>query len=465
MLKKLTVLNLKGCKNLKSLPRKFEIESLKILILSNCSKIKTIPEFGENMGHVTKLYLDGTAITKLPTSIGNLSGLALLNVRDCKNLMTLPSTFFNMTWLKNLNLCGCSKLLKNLGSAVSVDLKGQVASSNDIFETSKTIAFCRFQLLPFYPSSKSMGLLLSSLFGLSSLVKLNLSNCNLKEILNDIGCLFSLKRLDLSGNNFGCLPESMAQLSNLNELIVDNCTSLQSFPKLPLNLGYIDGFGCSSLETLPDLLRPNSSFEPFLALSNCSKLSDNQGFIDLFFATIKKSPQGLSPNYGDKGYGLLFPGSEIPEWFSHQCMGHEVNIMEPFSHLCNDWIGIAVCLVLCSLPRYQIQSDYPICFRLITNGNPMYFTLEVSNNMVALSDHIWLWYFLPQNFEIWIQNNRKSLWECDAKGFRNIVVKIDNEGSSLVKKCGLRVVYKKDIEDFNGSMVQCSNSSIIPYEF
>ena len=113
-------------------------------------------------------------------------------------------------------------------------------------------------------SSDSMGLLLSSLFGLSSLNKLNLSNCNLKEIPNDIGCLFPLKCLDLSGNNSGCLQESIAQLFILNFLAVDNCTSHQSFPKLPLNMGYIHGFGCSLLETLPDLLRPNSSFEPKL---------------------------------------------------------------------------------------------------------------------------------------------------------------------------------------------------------
>ena len=118
--------------------------SLKILILSDCSKIKTILEFGENMGHVTKLYLDGTAIIKLPISIGNLSGLASLNVRDCKNLMSLPSTFFNMTWLKDLDLCGCSKLLENLGRAESVDVNGQVASSNAIFETFKKIAFGGF---------------------------------------------------------------------------------------------------------------------------------------------------------------------------------------------------------------------------------------------------------------------------------------------------------------------------------
>ena len=216
--KKLALLNLKGCKNLRRLPRKFEMESLEILILSDCSKIKTIPEFGENMGCVTKLYLNGTAITKLPTSIGNLSGLASLNVRDCKNLMSLPSTFFNMTWLKDLNLCGCSKLLENLGSGESVEVNEQIASSNAIFETFKKIAFRGFQLLPFYPmlrSSEPMGLL----FGLSSLTKLNLRNCNLKEIPSDIGCLFSLKDLDLSGNNFGCLLDSRKILCLMNRAI------------------------------------------------------------------------------------------------------------------------------------------------------------------------------------------------------------------------------------------------------
>ncbi|XP_030936791.1 TMV resistance protein N-like isoform X1 [Quercus lobata] len=212
MLKKLTVLNLKGCKNLKSLPRKFEMKSLKILILSNCLKIKTIPEFGENMGRVKDLYLNGTAITKLPTSIGNLSGLVSLDVRDCKNLMSLPSTFFGLTGLKDLNLSGCAKLQENLGPGESFDGIGQMPSYNTVFKTFKKIAFGGFQLLPFYPlsrSSESMGLLSSSLFGLSSLIKLNLSYCNLKEIPNDIACLFSLKCLILRGNNFSCLPESI----------------------------------------------------------------------------------------------------------------------------------------------------------------------------------------------------------------------------------------------------------------
>ena len=178
--------------------------------------------------------------------------------------------------------------------------------------------------------------------------------------------------------------------------------------------------------------------------------------------------QGLSPNYHGEKYDVVFPGSEMPEWFSHHCMGNEVNIMEPFSHLCNDWIGIAVCIAFCSLTCRQINYG-PVRFRLRVSGKDMSFVGDegriwyhyLVDGMVALSDHIWLLYLLPQL--IW-EDDRKSLWECDANGFREIGIKIDNTDSGLVKKCGLRVVYKKDIEDLNGNVVQSSNNSIIPYE-
>ena len=135
-----------------------------------------------------------------------------------------------------------------------------------------------------------------------------------------------------------------------------------------------------------------------------------------------------------------------------------MNIMEPFSHLCNDWIGIAVCVVLCSLLHHQIQSHHPIKCTVIVNGINFNF---VSSKIVALPDHIFLYYLLPQLYLR--EEDKKSLWECDANGFYKIGIKIDNTPSSLVKKCGLRVVYKKDIEDFNSTMAQCSNNSIIPY--
>ena len=88
------------------------MKSLETLILSRCSKIliKKIPKFGKNMQCVLKVYLDGIAITKLPTSIGHLTGLTLLNVRDCNSLTCLPSTLFNLKLLKDVNISRCSKL-------------------------------------------------------------------------------------------------------------------------------------------------------------------------------------------------------------------------------------------------------------------------------------------------------------------------------------------------------------------
>ena len=80
--KKLTLLNIESCKNLNCLPSKIEMESLEILILSGCSKLKRIPEFMGNIERLRILHLDGTSITELPSSIEHLinhAGLKILN--------------------------------------------------------------------------------------------------------------------------------------------------------------------------------------------------------------------------------------------------------------------------------------------------------------------------------------------------------------------------------------------------
>ena len=116
-----------------------------------------------------------------------------------------------------------------------------------------------------------------------------------------------------------------------------------------------------------------------------------------------------------------------------------MNIMEPFSHLRNEWIGIAVCVVLCHCQEVT-------CF-LIVNGQAIIFSASIS---VALSNNIWLFYLLPQSRN-YSESFRKSLWECDVNGFRKIAIKFCDRDPSLVKKCGLPVVYKS-IEDLNRTM-------------
>ena len=172
--------------------------------------------------------------------------------------------------------------------------------------------------------------------------------------------------------------------------------------------------------------------------------------------------QGLSPQIADNKYGIVIPGIEIPEWFTHLSMGDEANIKEP-SNLCNEWMGIALCVVFCSHPHHQIDNQNGrLSFRLTANGNGNLTAPGISSIPYVLSDHLWLLYLSPSFYR---ETERKLLWECDANGFSQIGIRINTDDSGLeVKKCGFRMVYKKDIEDLNRITDQCSNNSITPYD-
>ena len=112
VLKRLILLNFKDCISLRHLPREFETESLEILNLSGCSKIKKIPEFVKNMQQLRELYLNGTAIEKFPSSIKHVTGLSLLDLSHCQKLEQLPDINFMLESPKIIVL-GCSKLDKS----------------------------------------------------------------------------------------------------------------------------------------------------------------------------------------------------------------------------------------------------------------------------------------------------------------------------------------------------------------
>ncbi|XP_075648783.1 TMV resistance protein N-like [Castanea sativa] len=495
--KKITIVNLSGCKNLTSLPSKFEMECLQELNLCRCSKIKKIPEFSRNMKLVRRLYLSDTAITTLPTSIEHLTSLYWLYLSNCKNLVHLPDTIFNLKLITIVYLQGCSKLDRlpeNLGNAES--LRGlylgetairKVPSSIGLLKHLDSLNFrgCKglssnkswYEFLPFYSKPTiphPIDLLFSSL-SLSpaySLSDLSLRDCNLKAISNDIGPLFNLYWLDLSGNDFVCLPESIIRLSNLQKMhlnnctkmFLNNCTSLRSLPKLPLNILHVEAEGCISLEMLPDPLKPSNSLEPSLYLQNCFQLANNQSCIDWFISGIKKSLK-LSPSLPLKfpeTYSILIPGSEIPEWFSHQSMGNEVKIKQP-SHLHKN-MGIAICVVFCT----NSADRYP-SYTLIANGKEFYISFCSSIDKFS-SDHVSLVYVVPLYDEkdpnlLGGKGPLAILWKGEVNGFSQIRIQIETRGSRVkIKKWGIRMIHKKDIEDLDRTIVQYSNSSITPYD-
>ena len=80
-------LDLRNCKNLSSLSNACCcLMSLKILTLSGCSKLNTLPENLGNIEGLEELDLSGTAITGLPLSVVHLKNLKILSLRGCVGL-------------------------------------------------------------------------------------------------------------------------------------------------------------------------------------------------------------------------------------------------------------------------------------------------------------------------------------------------------------------------------------------
>ncbi|KAH9714408.1 ADP-ribosyl cyclase/cyclic ADP-ribose hydrolase [Citrus sinensis] len=122
----LILLTLKYCKNLSSLPVTISsLKCLRNLKLSGCSKLKKFPQI-VGMEGLSELYLDGTSITEVPSSIELLPGIELLNLNDCKNLVRLPRSINGLKALKTLSLSGCCKL-ENVP-----DTLGQVESLEEL---------------------------------------------------------------------------------------------------------------------------------------------------------------------------------------------------------------------------------------------------------------------------------------------------------------------------------------------
>ena len=266
-------------------------------------------------------------------------------------------------------------------------------------------------------SPDPLEMLLTSLSeGSCSLNKLDLSYCNLNGFSDRIGCLPSLEKLILCGNKFSYLPESIAQLSNLLDLILIDCPSLQSLPKLPHRME-------SHFERW---FNPTIWGQNAYSITYVRKESP-QLSLDDFIATI----------YGvvSRQVKLTF-GSEIPEWFELQNIGAEINIEVP-SHLCNELAGIASCAVICC--RQPVDIAQLDCY-FIYNGKIIESSLLTAPMLQDLSDRLFLAYYprAESNWKIYVVNR-----------FAKFGIRYQAHGSGMeVKECGIRLVYKKEIESF-----------------
>ncbi|KAH9781801.1 ADP-ribosyl cyclase/cyclic ADP-ribose hydrolase [Citrus sinensis] len=457
----LVSLNLKDCRNLTTLPITIgNLECLQTLVLSGCSKIVKFPETVISVEDLSELFLDRTSITEVPSSIELLTKLQWLNLNDCRSLVRLPSSINGLTSLKTLNLSGCFKLenvpetLRQIESLEKLDISGtairQPLSSIFLMKNLKELScrgckgspssaswFLRFPINLMRWSSNPVALSFpSSLSGLCSLTKLDISDCDLGEgaIPSSIGDLCSLEELHLSGNNFFTLPASIYRLSSLLGIDLKECKMLQNLPRLPASIHWISLNGCVSLETLSDVLNLNEHQLPHLILNcvDCLKLAGNY---DLALSLLKEYIKNSEGPWRD--FCIVVPGSEIPEWFEYQNNeGSSITISTPPKTYKNSkLVGYAMCCVFhvpkYSLPYYIRPLPYPV-HGLSINRKPttpalggIYLRKQFGQ---AMSDHLFLYY---------LKRERISKVEFSSRS-----------GLEL-KRCGLHPIYVHEGDKFN----------------
>jgi len=254
-LRQLKWLNLHDCKSLERLVDEMRLESLEYLNLSGCSRLNKLPDFVGNMTSLHELYLDGTTIKELPLSFKTLSSLVSLNISDCSRLEKIPKNFISgMECLKHLWVAGSgsdliSLLMPNWFSSLS-SLRELDFSNCNLSDGAIPNDLCWLSSLEILILSGNKFTRIPDIWQLSKLEKLNLSYCNLLDgaIPNDLSGVSSLRFLKLSGNNFTRMPDSVAQLSLLLGLDLEDCSWLQVLPKLPLGLACLFIKACPSLK-------------------------------------------------------------------------------------------------------------------------------------------------------------------------------------------------------------------------
>ncbi|XP_052191346.1 disease resistance protein RPV1-like isoform X5 [Diospyros lotus] len=276
--KRLTVLNLRGCKNLKVLPTRWWLKSLKKLVLSDCSRLENISEVLASATEcLVWLELDNTCVKEL--LVEHLINLESIKLRDCKELTSLSSGICGLKRLENLLVSGCSKLSKlpeNIGGLESLlELRADLTAIKQLpfsIIHLKKLVYLSFQgckggvtsslwnsqnsSCPIWKDSQDlMGFELPPLSGLSSLVTLILSDCIFSEgcLPNDLGSLSSLSYLNLSGSNIISLPDSIGGLGQLSYLNLSGCNII-SLPDSIGGLGQLSylNLSGSNIISLPD---------------------------------------------------------------------------------------------------------------------------------------------------------------------------------------------------------------------
>ncbi|TQE04832.1 hypothetical protein C1H46_009546 [Malus baccata] len=302
-LKKLSLVNLTGCKNLISLPGDFyRSESVQTLVLDFCEQFSELSEDLGNMISLRVLKASETAIIQVPRSTVRLKNLTHLSL-----IGGLPSKRAKF----GLQI---RDMLQGFDSLTNLDLLFQRLSDN--------------------PLPKGFG------------------------------SLISLQDLDLSSNDFHTLP-SLSDLSKLESLRLDFCLNLHTIYGLPTNLKFLYASCCHRLVTMPNFSKMSNMRElnvrdshKLTEIPDLDKSLNSMTWIDMTDCAeltadfMRKVLKGwTSCGYG----GIFFKGNYVPDWFEFVNDGNKVSF-DIFPSDGRNFEGLTLLCFYCFIPEYSIHS-------------------------------------------------------------------------------------------------------------
>ncbi|XP_031280190.1 disease resistance-like protein DSC1 [Pistacia vera] len=449
---------------LDSLPSNFEVENLFALIMP-WSKIKQLwngLQHLEKLKHINLinskhliripdlslapnleiLILQGcTSLIEVHSSIQYLNKLVILNLKGCKSLNSLPANM-QSKFLTVLILSGCSNLKKAPKIKCNMEyvyFDGTSITELPLIENPARLRWLylddcpRLESLPsnicelktltgLYELSLSGYRIVKSewplLIDLSFLPVLNLSHCQIMSLPYTSGNFVSLMKLNLSRNNFEWIPSSFKQL-NLQKLDISYCERLKC---LPVSAMIVEAYNCISLESCDfDLSSVKDA-----NFGNCLKLDEN----------VRKQCGMFHLGPLNR---FLFPGNEIPEWFSFQNVGSSITLEVPPPHPPHVYPGLKVCLVVTSQDHNKAPQYLDFRYKVITmdehgktlrkNGR----TLGMGMGMTRFKDNSLM------SDHVMVSNILQCFW-CE----KTCYLTFDFSGKSYnVVKCGLRIDYHR----------------------
>jgi Leucine-rich repeat (LRR) protein len=238
---------------------------------------------------LTATSFDGSIFSQgqsIPTEIGLLTKLTLLDLRSSGLTRTIPSSLANLKQLKALQL-----LLNDLTGTIPsilgslIQLTSLELRSNDLTGTIPTSLESLTQLTILDLSANGLnGTILSSLDNLVRLKKLYLSNNDLSgTISSSLGNMVALTALSLWGNELtSTIPSSLGELLKLKVLHINSNDLIGTIPTTFGNLSLLQDLRLNNNTqlrgTIPsNLCSLNVRFEVDCDNIVCSCCTDNQG--------------------------------------------------------------------------------------------------------------------------------------------------------------------------------------------